>query len=156
MKKADLYFSIFLLALSIFTFVEGWGYPYLYREAIGGGFFPVWVSGFLFILSLANIIKILRSMKITRSKNEVDTPFLSSKNSQRRVIEFTVSCCLYIAGIMLFGMYAATFLYTLYSYKIFDKFSWKASLPPAIGLVVFVYVVFVLIMKINLPSGLLF
>jgi hypothetical protein len=151
MKKADLYFSIFLLALSVFTFMEGLGYPYMFRGSVGSGFFPVWISGFLFVLSLANAIKIARSFK-----KEEDTPFLSGKNSHKRVIEFTVACCVYIVGIAYFGIYVATFFYTLYSYKIFDKFSWKASLPPTIGLVVFIYIIFAVTMKINLPVGLLF
>ncbi|MCL2318629.1 MAG: tripartite tricarboxylate transporter TctB family protein [Treponema sp.] len=151
MKKVDLYFCIFLMAVSIFAFVQGLGYPMEFGGTVGGGFFPVWISGFLFVLSLANAVKIIRSFK-----EGEDAPFLSGKHSLKRITEFTIACCMYIVAIVLFGMYIATFLYAIYSYKIFDKFSWKASLPPAIGLVAFIYAIFVVILRINLPDGLLF
>ena len=148
MKKADLYFSIFLLGLSVFTFVEGWGYPYMFRGNIGSGFFPVWISALLFILSLSNIIKI-----IVLFKKEKDKQFFTSKSHGLRVVIFFLSLVVYIFAMSYLGIYAVSFIFALCVYKIFDKFTWKASLPPAVGLVVFIYVVFELVLGFRLPVG---
>lgn len=150
MKKVDLGFNIFLLAVSIFTFVEGLSYPYIYRRNLGSGFFPVWISVLLFILALANTVKIVLAMR-----KEADKPFFISKTHMVRVSIFFVSLFLYILGIVYLGMLLSTFLYALYIYKIFDKYSWKSSLPPALGLVVFVYLIFNLVLGLRLPTGLL-
>ena len=149
MIKADLYFNIFLLGLSIFAFVEGMGYPYMHRGVIGSGFFPVWMSAFLFILSLVNIIKILRSFKTGEDKK-----FFTSKNHRTRIVVFFISLIVYIIAITYLGMLVATLLYALFVYKIFDKFTWKATLPPAVGIVVCVYVIFYLVLGLRLPVGL--
>ena len=148
MKKADLYFSIFLLALSVFTFVGGWGYPYTYRGAVGSGFFPVWMSALLFVLSLVNFIKIARSFKTGEDKK-----FFAGKTHRARAVIFLVSFLVYIIAITYLGMFVATFLFALFVYKIFDKFTWKATLPPALGLVVFVHVVFNIVLGLRLPVG---
>lgn len=147
MKKADLYFSIFLMALSVFTFAEGWRYPYIHRNNIGSGFFPVWISVLLFILSLANTVKIVRSLK------EGDKLFFTSKTHCARVAVFFISLLVYILGIVYLGILLATFLYAIFIYKIFDKYSWKSTLPPAIGLVAFVYLIFNLVLGLRLPAG---
>ena len=148
MKKADLGFNIFLVIVSIFTFVEGLGYPYIYRRNLGSGFFPVWISVLLFVLALANSIKIMRAMG-----KETDKPFFINKTHCVRVAIFFVSLLIYILGIVYLGMLLATFLYAIYIYKLFDKFTWKSTLPPAAGLVVFVYVIFNLILGLRMPVG---
>ena len=149
MKKADLYFTIFLLVLSCFTFVEGLGYPYERRGDLGSGFFPVWISILLFVLALANVFQIARSLKAG------DKLFFASKTHRARVAVFFVSLIVYILAITYLGMLVATFLYSLFVYKIFDKFTWKGTLPPAIGLVIFIYVTFNLVLGLRLPAGLL-
>ena len=148
MKKADLYFSVFLLALSVFTFAEGWTYPYIRRANVGSGFFPVWISALLFILALANTAKIVIAIK-----KEGDKPFFTSWNHGVRAAIFFVSLIVYILGIQYLGMLLATFLYSIFVYKIFDKYTWKSTLPTAIGLVVFVYLIFNLVLGLRLPTG---
>ena len=149
MKKADLYFTLFLLALSAFTFVEGLGYPYEFRGGLGSGFFPVWISVLLFVLSLINALKILRSLK------KEDKRFFVSKTHRDRVALFLLSLLVYVVAITYLGILSATLLYALFVYKIFDGFTWKSTLPPAIGLVVFIYVTFHLVLGLRLPAGFL-
>ena len=146
MKKADLYFNIFILGLSAFTFVEGMKFPYLHRGVVGSGFFPVWISVFLFILALVNTVKILRSFKAT----EEDKKFFTNRT---RAAVFFASFFVYILAITFLGILLASFLYALFVYKIFDKLTWKATLPPAIGIVVFIYLIFYMILGLRLPVG---
>ena len=148
MKKADLYFSIFLAGLSVFTFVEGRGYPYIFRGAPGSGFFPVWISVLLFALALVNIYKIVKSLK-----REEDKKFFAGNSQRNRMLIFFVSLLVYILLITYLGMLVATFLYALFVYKLFDRFSWKSTLPPAIGIVVFVYLIFNRVLGLRLPVG---
>jgi|GEM_PF-2625552 len=149
MIKADFFFNIFLFALSIFTFSEGLKYPYEFRGIIGSGFFPVWMSVIMFFLTLANLAKITVLLK----KNDCATSFFASETARNRVAIFFLSMIVYVFAITYLGMYVATFLYALFVYKIFDRFSWKSTLPPAIGLVVFVYLIFNVLLGLNLPAG---
>ncbi len=148
MKRADFYFSLALIGLSIFTFVEGTGYRYYHRRSPGSGFFPIWLSVLLFVLALANCIKIVRS-----SKTGADKHFFASASHRNRVIVFFIALLLYIVGISYLGMLLATFILALFTYKIFDRFSWRSSLPTAIGLVVFIHLIFNLILGLRLPTG---
>ncbi len=148
MKRADLYFSLVLIGLSIFTFVEGTDYQYYHRRSPGSGFFPIWLSVLLFVLALANCIKIVRSFK-----SGTDRQFFANTSQRNRVIVFFLALIVYIVGITYLGMLLATFILALFTYKIFDRFTWRSSLPTAIGLVVFVYVIFNLILGLRLPTG---
>lgn len=149
MKKGDLYFSIFLVAFSVFTFIQGLGYTYRVKNGWGAGFYPVWISLFLFILALVNVVKIILSMK----KNDADKRFFADKNHRSRVFVFYLSLVLYVVAISYLGILVATFMYAVVIYKFFDKFTWKATLPPAIGLVVFIYLIFNLILGLRLPTA---
>lgn len=148
MKKTDLWFSVFLLALSVFTFSEGMHYPFMHRRSPGSGFFPVWMSVLLFVLALANAIKIAASLR-----KGGDKPLFASASHRNRVIVFFMVLMLYIVGITHLGMLTATFLLAVFVYKVFDKFTWKSSLPTAVGIVVFVYLIFNVVLGLRLPTG---
>jgi len=147
MKKADLYFNIFLVALSVFAFVEALSFPYFARGSLGAGFFPRWISGLLFVLATANTIKIAISIK----KDGDSVRFFGDENQGKRVLIFYVTLIPYIVAITYIGLIPATLVYAIGLYKIFDKFTWKATVPPAIGLVVFIYIVFVFALGVRLP-----
>jgi hypothetical protein len=149
MKKADLYFSIFLVALSVFTFVEGLEYPYRAKNGWGAGFYPIWVSVLLFILALVNVIKIAVSIKKTGD----DKLFFVDKNHRARVGIFYLSLILYIVALSYIGILLATLIYAILIYRFFDKFTWKATVPPAIGLVAFIYLIFSVVLGLRLPTA---
>ena len=147
MKKADLYFNIFLVALSVFAFVEALSFPYFARGSLGAGFFPRWISAFLFFLAIANTVKIVISIK----KDGDSIPFFGDASKRNRVLVFYLTLIPYIVAISYIGLIPATLIYAIGLYRLFDKFSWKATVPPAIGLVVFIYLVFVLALGVRMP-----
>lgn len=145
MKKANIYMNVFLMALSVLFFTIALQYPYNFKGTAGPGVFPIWLSVGLFVLSGVDMLKTL--------KTEDASTFFPSKDARKRAIIFYISLLVFAGAINILGVYIATFLYCIWVYRIFDKFTWKASLPPAVGVVLFVWLVFYKLLKLRLPMG---
>lgn len=148
MKKANIYMNVFLMALSVLFFTIALKYPYNFKGTAGPGVFPIWLSVGLFVLSGVDMLKTLKN-----SKGENGEPFFADKTARNRVIIFYISLLVFVAAINILGVYIATFLYCVWVYRIFDKFTWKATLPTAVGVCLFVCLVFYELLQLRLPMG---
>ncbi|MGI6085965.1 MAG: tripartite tricarboxylate transporter TctB family protein [Acetivibrionales bacterium] len=148
MKKADICFTIFFMLVGAFSFIVGQNYAYSSANGVGPGFFPLWSSGILFIASAINLALIF-----IRSRGKEPVPFFKSKEGPRRFLIFLGSVVVFVIGIIVIGILPATAIFMFLTYRYFDKLSWKASIFPTIGTIIFIYLFFIQLLKLKLPMG---
>ncbi|MBT2689250.1 tripartite tricarboxylate transporter TctB family protein [Bacillus sp. ISL-47] len=148
MKIAEITFGIFLLGISILMFILGLTYPYQTQFGPGPGFFPVWVTGIMIVISTIFLFTLLK-------KNFPEKFFSDSKGKKF----FLAYIALFIAGIVLIdilGMMVSFALFSLLVYKFMEKYNWKRSVSVSIGTMVILFLIFKVWLKVPTPSGLLF
>jgi len=147
MKKAEIGFSIFLMALGAFAFIVAQNYEYYSYTGIGPGFIPRWSSGLLFVGSAINLISYLSI------GNKKDLPRFFPEDGPGRFLIFGVSILIYGILVVVIGMLPATAVFMVVMYRFFDKKSWLHSIIPSAGTVAFIYIVFMSLLKLRLPMG---
>jgi putative tricarboxylic transport membrane protein len=147
MKKAEIYFGSFLLFLAISMFSISLTYPYKTKFGPGPGFFPLWSSGLMIIVTLLLLYKKLRESN--------EAPFFTSKNSRVTVLIFLGLSIAAVALIPVLGLLLSFGLFCTITLRFIDKYSWKRSSLVSIIMMVAVYLVFELWLQLPLPKGFL-
>lgn len=120
-------------------------YPYQTQFGPGPGFFPLWISGMMIAFSLAFIYKIL--------KQDIQGKFFKNKSSFNALGNYLILLFLSILFIPVIGLILSLGLFCLLTFRFFDNHSWKNSLTVSIGAMVIFYLIFVVWLKLPLPTG---
>ncbi len=151
-KKAEIGLNLFLTVIAVYAFVLALNYKYMgARGAIGPGFIPRWVAGTLAVANILNIVLIL-----FRKDYGKEEKFFASKENLKRVVIFFLMIIAYSFGVIYIGMYVSTAIFMIAVYRYFDKMSWKSTLIPTAGTLLFMYLVFTRLLHMMLPARLLF
>ncbi len=143
------------LMLSVFVMEESWRMP---TQAVAGrttftpwpGFLPFWVSLVMAILSLLLLISTARQPADAKKK-----AFFPNAHAWKAVALFTASLVAYIFLLDVLGYLAGTFLLNIFLMRVVMQAEWKLSLwVPAIASVS-LYVVFQVMLGVNLPKSIL-
>lgn len=145
MKKAEIFFALFLLGAGLLMFIISLDYPYSTQFGPGPGFFPVWISGFMILFSLIFLIKLFRS--------NISGAFFNHPDSLKTLILFIVGLIITIILIPILGLILSLGLFCLFAFRLFDKHSWKGSVGVSVGAMVIFYLIFVIWLKVPLPTG---
>jgi len=145
-QKTDIALSLSLAAFSAYIFFTASEFP---GEA---GTFPKLVSAATFILI---IFQLILSMYNIKRISHTESDIVEKKHINKNLMITIIGIIAYLVLIFFVGYLIATALYlsiSIYLYGYHKKLNIGLI---TISMVVFLYIVFVLLLRINLPSGLL-
>jgi putative tricarboxylic transport membrane protein len=119
----------------------GWGV-----EGPRPGFFPFYVSLFIIVSSLYNLLQ-------ATSLGGIKEGLFSSIDQLKRVMSVVVPASIYVALVPFIGIYISSFLLIAFFMMWLGKYSALYTLPIAFGVPAIVYVVFEGYFMIPLPKG---
>jgi putative tricarboxylic transport membrane protein len=135
-----LVFGIIILIGSLQVGID-WGV-----EGPRPGFFPFYVSLFIIVSSLYNLLQ-------ATSLGGIKEGLFSSVDQLKRVMSVVVPATIYVAMVPFIGMYISSFLLIAFFMMWLGKYSALYTLPIAVGVPAIVYVVFERYFQIALPKG---
>jgi putative tricarboxylic transport membrane protein len=133
-------FGILILVGSLQVGID-WGV-----EGPKPGFFPFYVSLFIIGSSIYNLLQ-------ATTLGGIKTGVFSSWEQLRRVMSVVVPATIYVALVPFLGMYVSSILLIAFFMMWLGKYTALFTLPIAIGVPVFVYVIFERYFQIPLPKG---
>jgi hypothetical protein len=110
------------------------------------GFFPFYVSLFIIVASLYNLVQVT-------SLGGIKQGLFSSWEQLRRVMSVVVPTTIYVALVPFLGMYVSSILLIAVFMMWLGNYSVWKTLPVAIGVPAVVYIVFERYFQIALPKG---
>jgi putative tricarboxylic transport membrane protein len=117
----------------------------------GPGLFPLLVGCLIILLSsLQLIIELLSS-----SNSEKTISHWPHKNGLKRVIAVLVLLICYMALLKYLGFLLCTFIFLIALLRFVDKKNWKYTIVSSLTISALSYLFFKVLLKINLPLGLL-
>jgi putative tricarboxylic transport membrane protein len=135
-----LVFGIIVLIGSLQVGID-WGF-----EGPKPGFFPFYVSLFIIVASLYNMLQ-------ATTLGGIKQGLFSTVEQLKRVLSVVVPASIYVALVPFIGMYVSSMLLIAFFMMWLGKYSALHTLPIAVGVPVVVYVVFERYFQIALPKG---
>ncbi|MDU4961779.1 MAG: tripartite tricarboxylate transporter TctB family protein [Sporomusaceae bacterium] len=132
--------GVLLFALIFFGY--SLQYPYKGDLGPGPGFFPLWLSGILIILSLVYIYE------AWRGQDSAET--MPGSQGRKNILFILITMILYLILLPLAGFIPASilFLFPL----LYKSYRWQVSLAIAVGMSLLLYVLFSVLLEIQLPG----
>lgn len=137
---ATLAFGIIILVGSLQVGID-WGV-----EGPKPGFFPFYVSLFIIVASIYNLLQ-------ATSLGGIKQGLFSSVDQLKRVMSVVVPATIYVALVPFLGMYVSSMLLIAVFMMWLGNYSVWKTLPIAVGVPAVVYVVFERYFQIALPKG---
>lgn len=149
--------GLVLCAISLVFFFNALKYPYSSEFGPGPGFFPVWLSGILFVLSTVYLFTSFKGQKPEPDPEQAPRSNVTDGSEEKEAnkdawknIAFILVCM--IAFVILlpnlgFTVSAALFLFVL----LIRSYKWYVSAATAAGVSVFLFWLFAKVLEINLP-----
>lgn len=119
----------------------GWGV-----EGPKPGFFPFYVSLFIIVASIYNLLQ-------TTKPGGIKDGLFSSWEQLRRVMSVVVPATIYVALVPFLGMYVSSILLIAVFMMWLGSYGAWFTLPIAVGVPVLVYIIFERYFQIPLPKG---
>jgi putative tricarboxylic transport membrane protein len=136
----SLIFGILILIGSLEVGID-WGV-----EGPRPGFFPFYVSLFIIVPSLYNLLQ-------ATTLGGIKQGLFASLDQLKRVMSVVVPSTIYVALVPFLGMYISSMLLIGVFMMWLGKYSAAKTLPVAIGMPIIVYIVFERYFQIPLPKG---
>ncbi len=151
MKNRDLHSSMFWMGFGV-LFVVGSLQQGLLRKGIPGpGFLPFILGIVLMGLSLMILIPALSK----KEESIEGRHFFPEKDSPKKLL-FTLICSFgYVISLGYAGYLLATFLFMLFISRGMESHSWKTLFILAISTSILSYLLFVILLEVQLPPGIL-
>jgi len=153
MKRRDLVSSLFFLAVGVLFIVGSFSHSVWSRFGPGPGFFPFLLGiGFSILSLLLFIVSIFR-----KEQKEDELPESDSLNLSA-IHKTIIYLCLLLGFLLLFdplGFLLTIFLFMIGSSLLFSKRSLKLSLSVSVLTPILTYVIFVRLLGVQLPAGVL-
>ena len=147
-SKSGIWAGIVILCLAIFSLVISFQYSYSGIVGPGPGFFPIWLSVSLIILSILYIYESIKGKNVS----EEEWP---TGHSLKQVLFIMMSLVLFLVLFILCGFLVAGIIFlTVLFYR---EYKWFVTASLSVGITLFIYVMFNIVLKVHLPSsGILF
>jgi len=148
MKKANIVASIIFAVFSIIVIVYTANTLPVVRQGVPGpGVFPIIVASVMLICSLSILITYIKSKDIT----PID---LFSEGPKRAYLTMGIMA-VYLVLAPIIGFLTVTFAFSVGTIKWFSKRSLIYVIAVSLGITVFVYVTFSIVLNVPLPTGFL-
>ena len=137
-------FVVLLFALVIFF--DSFNYAYLSDIGPGPGFFPIWLSGILIILSLIYIV-------VSFKNGDPDTEPMPDKNGIKKILFIIISMILFALLLPYAGfiMSSTIFLFVL----LYGGYKWYTNAAISAGVSILLFCLFDIVLEVQLPVSLL-
>lgn len=151
MITADRIIAIGLMGLSLYFMWHAMVLPIGWNGMTGGpggGAFPFWLSGIMFVCAGAILIRSLRADPATQD----DTPFFDPEmRGAVASVCIALTACIALMGWL--GAYVAIFVFQFWYLRIFGKHGWTLTAAICAGTPVFLFFFFEVTLRILLPKG---
>jgi len=167
MKKTDLISAIIFLIIGILTILLSLNMDIGTFQNAGTGLFPLILGIILTILSVIYLLKYLIASRknLSAEKKTVNVKPESEQNKKKfnfaisdsvKQLVLTFSVLLFAAAFLnLLGFLLTSFIVEMALLKILKMKNWIIIIIASISISVFSYILFVIILNINLPKGFL-
>ncbi len=153
--------SIIILCFGCFYLLYNTTYPIDQLNNPGPGIFPFVVGSILVILVIYQLIK---TLKEPPSKRKLKDSFFNFKFIKGLLTEgqkpkpffLGIGLALYIFIIKWIGFYISTFFFVIFSSRLMGAEDLKKPTVLAMGINIFCYLLFNVILKLSFPRGILF
>ena len=140
LDKSLLFFIMFSAAICVESYKLGLGTFHRPRS----GFFPFLLGAAIGVLAI--ILQFIKVFSKAQTNIEISVPF-------KRIVPLGVSLFVYVLLIDLIGFVLATSLLVVFFLKMMESLSWKITAPVAIGIPLLAYLVFRVLLRVQLPRG---
>ena len=146
--KSQLIGALALIALGAFVALEAWQWPYLAKDGPGPGFFPLWIG--IILMALAGAYIVLQITAAARGKSDVDR---TSWKGSGPVLTGWAALIVAVALLKPLGFTAAYALLTIFLIRFVFRQAWKAAVIVGVVSAVAFWIVFVKLLRVQLPAG---
>ena len=147
-SKSGIWAGIVILCLAIFSLVISFQYSYSGIVGPGPGFFPMWLSVSLIILSILYIYESIKGKNVS----EEEWP---TGHSLKQILFIIMSLVLFLVLFVLCGFLFAGIIFLIVLF--YKEYKWFVTASLSVGITLFIYVMFNIVLKVHLPSsGILF
>jgi putative tricarboxylic transport membrane protein len=140
--KPGLWAGIFLLIFSLVFLMQSLSFPFSIAGEPGPGFFPVWLSGILLILSFIYIYQSIKS-------KDVEGEPLPKGKALKKIVFILSYMILYMMVVSFLGFILAStmFLFVL----LCRDYKWYLNLGISAGASIFLFLLFHSVLNVSLP-----
>jgi putative tricarboxylic transport membrane protein len=143
--NANVCTGIVILLLSLFLIIESLQYAYTGAIGPGPGFFPIWLSGMLLVLS---IVYIFSSMK-NKNKDEPEK-VLPDAQALKKILQIIGSLILYVLFLPLVGFILTSTLFLFFFF--WRQLKWYTSIAVSIFVSCLLYWIFNFLLNVPLSK----
>lgn len=148
----DLVLGIVSIILSVIVFVVSFNYDNYMYDVVGGGGFPKMLAVIIILCSLAIIAQYVADRKNKKPEAEKKP---EQKGNSKAAILLTVGVLVYILALETVGYLVCTVILVGFLLWIQKVRAPKVLLASTCTICGFLYVIFVLVLKVKLPTGFL-
>jgi putative tricarboxylic transport membrane protein len=145
--------SIFWIGIGLIFFIGALKYGIYEENAPGPGMIPFLGAVILIFLGLALIV--VTRIRF-RKEREQEKMFFSEKDSIRKVFLAVLATATYGITLEYLGFILTSFLFMIFSMRYIEPQKWKMVLTTSFLTAVVSYLLFQIILKVQLPHGILF
>ncbi|HLO12920.1 MAG TPA: tripartite tricarboxylate transporter TctB family protein [Pseudoneobacillus sp.] len=149
-RTANLCISIMLIVVAVLTINVAATFPSLEGTDVGAAYFPKMLSFILIGLSILLFIQSLREPKSEQSDSSSQT------NNWKKTFLGIVGTIVYTFIFHYIGFYIATILFLFAMMWMLGFKKIVVSIILSIGITLFIYVVFEMLLQVPIPKGVLF
>ena len=148
----DLVLGIVSIILSVIVFVVSFNYDNYMYDVVGGGGFPKMLAVIIILCSLVIIAQYIVDRKNKKPEAEKKT---EQKGNSKAAILLTAGVLVYILALETVGYLVCTVILVGFLLWIQKVRTPKVLLASTCTICGFLYVIFVLVLKVKLPTGFL-
>ncbi len=148
LKKQYLIADGLWLILGVAVCVESWSLKIGALKSPGPGFLPFWAGLLLGVFSLISLVR-------TAVTEKVEEPSVWTGVNVLKLALVILALVLYVALLNTLGFFICTLLLLIFLFRTVEPYPWHIVLLASVLSLAAVYVLFVLLMDVRLPSGIL-
>jgi len=148
MRRADQVTGVVVLLFSVFVMVGAWRMPPSATFGPGAGFLPFWCGALLALLSFLLILSGVRRPLVAAAKT-----LFPSERGLLTLAAVVVGLTAYILTLETLGFLVGTGLLTAYLLGVVEKEKWTTTILVAVLNSAGLYVVFQVLLGVNLPTN---
>ena len=149
LKKQYLIADSLWLILAVAVCVESWNLKIGAFKSPGPGFLPFWAG---LLLGLFSLISLIRTAAAEKTE---EGPSVWTGVSVPKLVLVILALLLYVALLNTLGFFLGTLLLLIFLFRTAEPYPWHIVLLASVLSLAAVYVLFVLLMDVRLPSGIL-
>ena len=148
MTRADTWLGVLLAVACLAVLWQATALPYLSPTGPGPGFFPLWLTVMGAVLAILIAVNARRAPGLAAGPTEH-----GGRAGLLRIALAAGGLIVTIALIPVLGLILAVLTYLLFLALAIERLSLPAGIGTSVGTMAFVYVVFVRLLRVPLPTG---